>query len=345
MPGGDTHKDITTTQGPLVILGLLVFVLVAGTVGYVWIEGWTVWDAFYMTIITITTVGYGEVHPLSRAGQEFTSVLLIVGVGTALYAFGLSASVIAEGGIFARFKRRRYRRMLDELTDHYIICGFGRIGSVIVEELRRQNIPYVVIDRDAEQVAGVMEIGGLAVEADASREEVLKRVGIDKAKAFIAAVGTDAENVYAVLTARGLRPDIFIVGRAETADAVRKLKRAGADRVVSPYKLGAVQMAQTALRPAVVDFMELATSSKSGDLGMEQIHNKEGSLLANRSIIETNLRQKYGLIVVGIQRAKGQMEFNPAADAVMRVGDHLVVLGPRANLSELEAVVETTPGA
>jgi voltage-gated potassium channel len=345
MPTPETKKDAAKTQGAVVVLLLFLTVLLGGTVGYVVVEGWSWWDAFYMTVITITTVGYREVHVLSRAGEAFTAVLLIVGVGTALYAFGLSASVIASGGLQAMFKRWRYRRMLDELKDHYIICGFGRIGSVIVDELRRQNIPYVVIDRDAEQVAGVMEIGGLAVEADASREEVLKRVGIDKARGFIAAVGTDAENVYAVLTARGLRPDIFIVGRAETADAVRKLTRAGANRVVSPYKLGAVQMAQTALRPAVVDFMELATSSKSGDLGMEQIIIKEGSLLANRSIIETNLRQKYGLIVVGIQRAKGQMEFNPAADAVMRVGDHLVVLGPRANLSELETVVETTPGA
>jgi len=340
MPGRDRQRDFTTTQGPLVVLVLVLVVIGGGTLGYVWIEGWSTWDAFYMTVITITTVGYGEVHPLSHGGQVFTVILLIVGVGTALYAFSLSASVIVEGGLLARFKQRRYRRMLDELTGHYIICGFGRIGSIVVDELKRQGTPYVVIDRDADRVHSVMEMGGLAVEADASREEVLRRVGIATAKGLIAAVGTDAENVYAILTARGLRPDLFIVGRAETPDAVRKLKRAGADRVVSPYKIGAVQMAQTALRPAVVDFMELATSASSGSLGMEQVLIKEGSPLANRSIIETNLRQKYGLIVVGIQRANGHMEFNPPPDEIMRAGDHLIVLGRTTNLSELETVVE-----
>jgi len=334
--------DFTKSQGPLLVVMLFVSVLAAGTAGYMIIEGWGPWDAFYMTVITITTVGYKEVHELSRTGQAFTVVLLILGVGAALYGFGLSASIIVEGGLQARFRRRRSARMLNEITGHYIICGFGRIGSIVVDELKRQGIPYVVIDRDPERVHSVIEGGGLAVEADASQEDVLSQVGIARARGFIAAVSTDAENVYAILTARGLRPDLFIVGRAETADAVRKLKRAGADRVVSPYKIGAVQMAQTALRPAVVDFMDLATGSTNGDLGMEQVLIKSGSPLANRSIVDTNLRQKYGLIVIGIQRVSGQMEFNPPADAVMRIGDRLVVLGPTANLSELEEVVETS---
>ncbi len=241
LPPSSPSKRPATSQGPILVLALIAFVVGGGTLGYMFIEGWGAWDAFYMTVITITTVGYREVHDLSRTGQAFTVVLLIIGVGTALYAFGLSASVIVEGGLQARFKRRKYTRMLDALTDHYIICGYGRIGTIIVDELRRQNIPYVVIDRDAERVHTVMEMGGLAVEADASREEVLTRVGIAHAKGLIAAVSTDAENVYAILTARGLRPDLFIVGRAETPDAVRKLKRAGANRVVSPYKIGAVQ--------------------------------------------------------------------------------------------------------
>lgn len=337
MKGNDGGGRVFRVEGP-VLAGLLVLtVLAGGTAGFVIIEGWDVWDAFYMTAITITTVGYGEVHPLSRAGQAFALLVQASGIGTAFYAFSLLATLVVEGGLHARLQRRRRNRMLDELTDHFIICGYGRIGAIIVDQLRRQNVPYVVVDRNPERVHDVIEIGGLAVEADASREEVLKRLGIDRARGLIAAVGTDAENVYAILTARVLRPDLFIVGRAETPDAVRKLQRAGADRVISPYKIGAIQMAQTALRPAVVDVVELATGSDRFDLTMEQVNIAEGSSLQGRTIVDSNLRQRFGLIVVGIQRAGGQMEFNPPADAVMHAGDQLVVLGSPDNLKKLEA--------
>jgi voltage-gated potassium channel len=316
----------------------LATVLVGGTVGYVVIEQWDVWDAFYMTMITLTSVGYGEVHPLSRAGRAFTVVLLFGGAGTAAYTFSLLASLVIEnGGMQAFWEQRQRSRMLDELKDHYIVCGYGRIGSTVVDELRRQGADFVVIERDAERVQAVMEAGGLAVEADASREEVLTRLGIMRARALIAAVGTDAENVYTVLTARLLRPDLFIVGRAETEDARRKLLRAGADRVVSPYQIGAMQMAQTALRPAVVDFVQLATSSGSLDLAMEQVQIEANAALADKSILHANLRQRFGVIVVGIQRPDGRMDFNPSPDSVMHAGDRLIVLGRRSSLKDLEA--------
>jgi voltage-gated potassium channel len=232
--------------------------------------------------------------------------------------------------------------MLDDLRDHFIVCGYGRIGAIIVEELRRQHVPYVVIERDHERVLAVMESGGLAVEADASSEEVLTRLGIARARGFIAAVGTDAENVYAVLTARVLRPDLYIIGRAESEDAQRKLLRAGANRVVSPYRIGARELAQTALRPAVVDFFELATRSGSLELAIEQVAISVGSELAGRSIIEANVRQRYGVIVVGIQRKAGKMDFNPPGDAVMQAGDQLVVLGPVDGLRNLEVAAART---
>src|SRR5206468_12247277 len=181
-------------------------------------------------------------------------------------------------------------------------CGYGRIGAIVARQFQRQQVPFVVIDRDPERLHAAMDDGVLAVEADASREDVLKRVGIARARGLIAAVGTDAENVYAVLSARVLRPDLFIVGRAETEDATIKLKRAGADRVISPYQIGGVQIAQSALRPAVVDFMEFATSSDNLELAMEQIPIAARSSLANRTIVDANLRQQYGVIVVGIQR-------------------------------------------
>jgi voltage-gated potassium channel len=256
-------------QGPAFAVALLIFIIAAGTIGYVVIEGWGLWDAFYMTIITVTTVGYREVHTLSRPGEMLTVVVLISGVGAALYTFTLLATVVVEGGLPKRLQKRRYQRMLETIKDHFIICGYGRIGSIVAHQFRRQQVPYVVIERNPERLQAAIEEGALGVEADASREEVLKRVGIDRARGLIAAVGTDAENVYAVLSARVLRPDLFIVGRAETEDATIKLKRAGADRVISPYQIGAVQMAQTALRPAVVDFMELATSSENLELAMD----------------------------------------------------------------------------
>jgi voltage-gated potassium channel len=317
-------------------VALLVLVTLSGTAGYMMIEGWSAWDAFYMSVITITTVGYREVHPMSRAGEVMTVVLLTAGVGAALYTFTLLATLVVEGGLPDRLQQRRVQRMLEELKDHFIICGYGRIGSTVAHQFQHQRVPFVVIERDAERLHSAIDSGALAVEADASREEVLKRVGIDRARGLIAAVGTDAENVYAVLTARVLRPDLFIIGRAETEDATLKLKRAGADRVIAPYLIGAVQIAQTALRPAVVDFVELATRIGNLDLAMEQITIAPRSRLANQSILEANLRQRFGVIVVGIQRADKRMDFNPEPDTAIFGGDRLVVLGRPESLKRLE---------
>jgi voltage-gated potassium channel len=323
-------------QGPGFAVALLALIVAVGTLGYMLIEGWSAWDAFYMTIITITTVGYREVHPLSRAGEALTVGVLIFGVGAALYAFTLLATIVVEGGLPRRLQRRRQERMLETIKDHFIICGYGRIGSTVAQQFRRQQVPFVVVERNPERLQAAIDEGAIAVEADASREDILKRVGIERARGFIAAVGTDAENVYAVLTARVLRPDLFIVSRAETEDATMKLKRAGADRVVSPYQIGAVAIAQTALRPAVVDFMELATSTENLDLSMEQVTVAPQSALANKSILDANLRQRFGVIVVGIQRQDRTMDFNPEPDTAMYAGDKLVVLGRPDSLKKLE---------
>jgi voltage-gated potassium channel len=331
----DKGDGIFRAQGPGFAVALLVSVVLCGTAGYAWIEGWSIWRAFYVTVLAITTVEL----PLrmSRAGQAFTVLLLFAGVGAALYTFTLLATLVVEGGLPKRLQRRRQLRMLEHIKDHFIICGYGRIGSIVAEQFRRQQIPYVVVDRSAERVQAAMDDGALGVEADASREEVLKRVGIDRARGLIAAVGTDAENVYAVLSARVMRPDLFIVGRAETEDATQKLKRAGADRVISPYQIGAMQIAQTALRPAVVDFFALATSADNLELAMEEIPITPQSMFAGRSIVDANLRQRYGVIVVGIQREDGRMEFNPEPDTRIQPGDKLVVLGRPDSLKRLEA--------
>jgi voltage-gated potassium channel len=312
-------------------------VLVVGTTGFVLIEGWGPWDAFYMTVTTITTVGYREVHPLSRAGQVFNAGVILTGVGTFFYGMALIVAQIAEGRFTEGFERRRFARMLDDLHDHFILCGYGRMGEIIAHEFNRQRVPFVIVERDPDRMHVALDQGFLVVEADASNEDVLRRVRIDRARGFVAAVSTDAENVYAVLSARLLRPDLFIVGRAESEDARVKLKRAGADRVISPYHLGGLQLAQTALRPAVVDFVQLATSSENLDLNLEQVHIDRGSALAGRTLVDAEVRQRFGVIVVGIRRASGQMDFNPPPETRMDADDDLVVLGPADSLKDLEA--------
>ena len=326
----------TLLRGPGLAGALLVAVLAGGTAGYMLIEGWNLWDAFYMTVTTVATVGYGEIHPLSPRGRMFTVALIFGGVGTALYTVTLLATLIVEGGLHRRLEQRRAARMLEQIKDHFIVCGYGRIGSIIAAELHQQGVPVAVIERDPERVRQAIDRGWLAIEADASREEVLAQAGIHRARGLITAVGTDAENVFTVLTARVMRPDLFIIARVESDDAEHKLRRAGADRVISPYQIGATQMVQTALRPAVVEFFHLATSSERLDLSMEQVHIRDDSPLANRTIVDAGIRQKFGVIVVGIKRAGGGMDFNPAPEAVMRPGDELVVLGRTESVKALE---------
>jgi voltage-gated potassium channel len=320
-------------------VALLFTIIAAGTLGYIVIEGWGIWDAFYMTVTTVATVGFREVHELSRPGQVFTVILILGGVGTAFYTATLVATMVVEGGIHRRLQQRRFARMLEQLEGHFIICGYGRIGAIVAEELDRQHEPFVVIERDPVRSQKVIERGWLAVAADASQEDVLRRVGIDRARGLIAAVGTDAENVYTVLTARVTRPDLFIIARVEADDAEHKLKRAGADRVISPYHIGATHMAQTALRPAVVDFLQMATGAADLDLSMEQVHIDDGSPFVGRTLLQSGIRQKFGVIVIAIKRAEGAMEFNPAPESVVRAGDEMVVLGQPQSVKALEQTV------
>ena len=342
MSRSSATPQLSWARGLRLALSLFVIVLMAGTLGYILIEGWAPWDAFFMTVTTVSTVGYREVHPLTFWGQVFTACLIVGGIGTVFYTVTQLAQLVVEGGLHRRFEQRRMKRMLDNLTNHFILCGYGRIGGIVARELHQQGVPLVVIERDSERVQNALAHGWIAVEADASQEDVLTRVGIQRARGLIAAVGTDADNVYTVLTARVMRPDLFIIARIESDEAAQRLRRAGADRVISPYRIGAARMAQTALRPAVVDFIEFATSSGHLDLSMEQIHILSDSGLVGQSIVDAGIRQRFGVIVVAAKRQDGTMEFNPAPEFVIGSGDELVVLGRPENVRALEDLISSS---
>ncbi|MEW6188166.1 MAG: NAD-binding protein [Thermodesulfobacteriota bacterium] len=320
------------------IIDLFIFlsILIGGCLGYMVIEGWDALDALYMTIISLTTVGFQEVHPLSRSGRIFTIVLLVSGVGFILYFLGSIARIMVEGTIRDVLGRRKLEKQINQLDGHYIVCGFGRIGRMVTQLLTEKPIKVVVIERDPEQIPLFQEKKIPFISGEATSEENLIRAGIEKAKGLVAAASSDADNVYITLTARGLNPGLFILARAAEESSKMKLTRAGADKVVSPYDIGARSMANTILRPTVIDFIELAMHNRSLDLQMEELTVEAASEIKDLTLMESAIRKDFDLIVVAIKKKTGEMIFNPSPQAKIQVGDTLVALGDRDNLSRLE---------
>lgn len=320
----------------------LAVVVITGIAGYRFLEGYTWFEAFYMTIITISTVGFQEVRPLSSTGRLFTIGLLFAGLGVVLYTAGTVTAKIVEGEFQQFFGRRRMEKQIDALTNHYLVCGYGRIGEVICRELASKPVPFVVIELEEERVRRVEEAGYLLLKGDATDEKVLLVAGVIRAKGLFATMPVDADNVFMVLTAKDLNPSIFVVARAETERSEKTLVHAGADKVISPYAMGGHRMAQAALRPAVVDIIELATHYQSLELQLEEIVVPPGSPCEGVTLRDSGLRQEPGVIVVAIKRALGGMIFNPSADEKIEAGDSLVALGEVARLRWLERRVELT---
>ncbi|HEX6853244.1 MAG TPA: potassium channel protein [Candidatus Polarisedimenticolaceae bacterium] len=318
-----------------IALGLLAGVLAVGTLGYVLIEGASPWDAFYMTAITLTTVGYGEVFPLSRAGEVFTVVVLFAGLGILLFGLTDLARWVIEGEMRDAFGRRRRTRMLEKLSGHEIVCGWGRMGQAVVEELVREGRPFVVIERAVEKVARLTERGVPVVEGDAVSEDVLKTAGVARARGLVACLNDDAHNVYTVLTARSLNPSLFIVARAGEAGADARLRRAGANKVVNPYHLGGLRLAHMLTKPAVVDFLDVSFDAEGGELQLEQLQIDGGTPISGTTLAGADLRRKWGVAVVGVKRA-GRVIPNPEADFRLQEGDVLIVAGARAALESFE---------
>lgn len=318
---------------------VLLALLVLGSLGFVWIEGWNFFDALYMTVTTLTTVGYGEVHPLNHIGRLYNMVLILTGMGVLFYIVGSLARVVVEGELHAVLGRRKLIKHIKRLKNHYILCGYGRIGEIIARQLKERGLSLVIIENDPALLSHLEASGYSFISGDATREEVLVEAGIERARGLISVVSTDAANVYVVLTARSLNPRLFIVARGEEAGAENKLLRAGADKVESPYRIGGQKMAHTILHPTVVTFMELAM--KEGvEWSMEEIAVGQTSPLLGVPLADSGIRQKLDLILVAIKRDGGDMLFNPSHDTPILAGDTLIALGLRKNLDALEAMVQ-----
>lgn len=318
---------------PVIILGV-------GTVAYPLIEGgdWTLFDGLYMTVITITTVGYGEIpHALSYPGRVFTMLLALGGVFTLFYIATEIVRGVVTGEIRELIGRERMEDELKHLSGHLIVCGFGRMGKIVCDELERLKRRFVVIDK-MPRPPGWNYLQGLHLQGDANEDEVLKRAGIDRAKSLITVVGSDADNLYIVLSARLLNSGLQIVARAEEEEAEGKLRKVGANKVISPYLAGGHRAVQAVLRPAVLSFVELATRPEFIDLQIEEIRVEAGSVLAGKSLRDARLSADYGVTVVGVIRPNGEVVYSLHGDAVLEPQATMIVIGPLRQLQVVEGL-------
>ena len=316
-----------------------IIILAIGTTGYMLIEGWSLLDALYMTVITYSTVGYGEVHTVSEAGRLYTIFLIFLGVGFFMYVAGSIIQFMVEGNIRTVLGRRKLDRKINCLKNHYIICGYGRIGRVLCETLKSSSIDLVVIESDEKLVSEMDTDPMLYLCGDASDESLLLQAGIQRAKGLVAALGTDAENVFLVLTARQLASNLLITARASDMDVIKKLHAAGADIVESPYEMGALRMAQRITRPTVTTFLDLAFGSMTTDIQMEEIPVSPGCSLNDVMLKDSGIRQKFNLIIIAIKKPDGSMIFNPSFEAKIASGDTVIAVGESENLEKLEKIL------
>ena len=318
---------------------ILLIIITAGTSGYVIIEGWSALESFYMTVITISTVGFREVRELSSQGKIFTVFLIFFGMGVIAYILKNSAQLMIEAQIKYIIGRSRLEKRLKSLKDHYIICGFGRIGKVIVEELVYNKVPIAVIEGQKEVVEPLQDLEIPFVLDDATNESALLKAGLERAKGLVAVVKSDADNLFIVMSARSLNPKLFILARAGDENTERKLLRAGADKVVSPYLIGGKKMAHTILRPAVADFIEFTTHERKMGLELEELKVGPASKIKGVTLIDSGIRKDMDVIIVAIKKMDGNMQFNPSPNTVIEEGDILIALGKRDDLNRLSKIL------
>jgi len=318
------------------IVAAIALMLVVGTVGFVIIERYPLFDAFYMTVITISTVGYAEIHPLSHAGRVFNSFLIMFGVTLMLLAVGGMTQAIIELELNQTFAKRRTRKMIDRLRDHYIVCGFGRVGRGAAFELQRVGVPFLVVDNHEDRVEWAIKSGMLAALADATNDETLKDAGIMQAKGLIATLSSDSDNLFVILSAKALNPSLKVAARVSSEQSEKKMRLAGADHVFAPYDITGNRMAQVMLKPHVSQFIDFTTKGMGLDVGIEQLRVPETSEFASKSLRDMQIRKELGVIVLAIRKSDGRMLFNPPAEAEIESGDYLIVMGEAVNLQRFE---------
>lgn len=322
----------------------VVLIFAGGTVGYMILEDMNLVDAFYMTAITLTTVGFGEVTPLSPEGRLYTTLLIFVGVGIIAVSFGLIGEYLLTASLAGELRKRQAKRMIDKLQDHIIICGYGRVGQSAALTLRDSNRGMVVLERDPDVLKLAREHGFLVLEGDASRDEALREAGIERAWGLIICTGEDSLNLFIVLSARALNPDLYIVTRSIEAENERKMRRAGADRVVSPYQIGGKHMANIMIRPHVTDFFDVVTLDNGMEIWVEELIIEASSSLVGQTVGEADIRRRTGVTLVAVYRHAANSTLMPHAGTQLEAGDELIVLGTREQLTALEELTESRFG-
>jgi voltage-gated potassium channel len=318
-----------------IIFFALVALILIGMAGFHYLEGWSWFEGFYMVLTTITTIGYGEVHPLSPTGRIFNTFVIITGVALVLLFFGGATQALLEFELQSVFGRRRMDREIGRLSDHYILCGAGRVGRSAARELARGSVPFVLIDADQAKLARYSDEGWLTIVGDATQAAILRQAHIERARGLVASTTTDATNIYIILTARSLSPKLNIIARASEEEAEKHLLTAGANHVVSPYNFAGYRIAQTFMRPHVVDFFDTAMNRQQ-PLEIEEVQVQPGSRFVGQTLEGSRIRQELGVIVLAIKGEGSLMRFNPSPDEVIHAGDHLIAMGEPDGLRRLE---------
>lgn len=321
-----------------VAVGLLVAVLAAGTLGYMLLEGWSFSDAFFMTIITVATVGYGEVHALDTSGRWLTIFLILGGMGTLVYSVTHLTAFIVEGEFRTLLRRNRMDKRIEKISGHYIVCGAGRVGRNIAEELCTMGHPTVVVDRDPDRLAHLDHLSNppLVVVGDATDDEVLEKAGVHRASGFVAALATDSDNLFVVVSVRQLNPDARIIARVNLEEVAAKMLRAGADKTICPAHIGGLRMASELIRPNVVDFLDKMLRERNGKLRVEEARVTVEGELAGKTLQEAQIPKRTGCVVMARRVSGKEFEFNPRADALLSPGDVLIALGEVAQIRSLK---------
>ncbi|HTD54054.1 MAG TPA: NAD-binding protein [Silvibacterium sp.] len=323
----------------LIVAAMLGIIILAGTIGFVLIERYSWFDAFYMTLTTITTIGYQELRPLDHAGRIFNSFLIIFGVSAIFLAAGAMTQTIIELELQDRYGKRRKKRMIDKLQNHFIVCGFGRVGRNASYEFQRTGAPFLILDRNEQRVAKATSAGMLAIVADATQDDALREAGVLRARGLIAALPSDAENLFIILSAKTLNPSLTIVTRASEEEAGEKLRRAGADTVFTPYSMAGRQLADALLRPHVVEFLDFTRTNMGPKVTMEQVCVSPQSQFTRKTLGQLLEPRRSEVIVLALRRQAGETIFNPPPESEISPGDFLIVMGERSSLQKLERVL------